>query len=60
MKKFRKLYEVLLIIIAIKIIHGRNVHRCTVVSRRDNNDMYYMGEKLQSICKRMMREYKDS
>lgn len=58
-KKIRKWYEVFLIRLAIKIIHGRNVHRCQVVSRRDNNDMYYMGEKLESVCSRMMDEYKN-
>lgn len=58
MKKFiRKHWEVFLISIARKILIGRNVHRCTVVSRRDNNTMWYMAEKLESIEARMLDEY---
>ena len=43
--------------IARRILMGRNVSRCMVVSRSDNNDMWYMGEKLGSICERMVDEY---
>ena len=58
MPKFiRRHFEIALIKVAIAIIHGRNVQRCTVVSRRDNNDMYYMGEKLEAVCDRMKKEY---
>ena len=53
----RKRFEVFLIRIAIYILQGRNLARCAVVSRRDNNDMWYMSEKLEGICKRMMDEY---
>ncbi len=55
--KIRKHFEVLLIRFAIYVLVGRNVHRCLVVSRRDNNDMYYDGEKLELVCKRMLDEY---
>ena len=42
---------------AAKILGGRNVTRCRVVSRRDNNDMSYMAEKLEGISKRMRDGY---
>lgn len=35
----------------------RNVSRCKFVSRRDNNDMWYMAEKLDSIIERMKDNY---
>ncbi|MBP5057685.1 hypothetical protein [Pseudomonas chlororaphis] len=35
---FRRKAETWLILLAAKILMGRNVHRCTVVSRRDNHD----------------------
>ena len=54
---FRKWWEVLLIRIAKWILMERNVPRCTVVSRHDNNDMWYMAEKLDAICDRMIDEY---
>lgn len=37
---------------------GRNVARCRVVSRRDNNDMWYMAEQLGSIANRIATGYK--
>lgn len=58
--KLRKYFEVMLIRIAAWILIGRNVQRCKVVSRRDNNAMWYMAEKLESICARMMDEYKST
>ena len=57
-QKIRKRFEVLLIKIAKWILMERNVPRSMVVSRRDNNDMWYMAEKLDSICDRMIDEYK--
>lgn len=55
----RKYFEVFLIRIAKYILMERNSNRCKVVSRRDNNEMWYMAENLESICKRMIEEYKD-
>ena len=55
--KIRKRFEVLLIKIAKWILMERNVPRSMVVSRRDNNDMWCMAEKLDSICDRMIDEY---
>ena len=54
---FRRKFEVFLISIARKILSNRNVNRCMVVSRRDNNDMGYMAEKLESIEARMLDRY---
>jgi hypothetical protein len=53
----RKHFEVLLIKIARKILIDRNVQRSSVVSRKDNNEMWYMAEKLESIEKRMLNNY---
>ncbi|WP_122359538.1 hypothetical protein, partial [Pseudomonas coronafaciens] len=52
----RKL-EAELIRIAARILMGRNVARSPVVSRRDNNDMYYMAEQLEAIADRISRQY---
>jgi hypothetical protein len=57
-KYLRKRFEVLLIKIAQKILVDRNVQRSAVVSRKDNNDMWAMSEKLEVIEKRMLNNYK--
>lgn len=58
MKLFiRRKVEALLILLAAKILDGRNVHCCQVVSRRDNNDMRYMAEKLEDIAERISTKY---
>ncbi|WP_456021539.1 hypothetical protein [Pseudomonas protegens] len=58
MKRFiRRKFEALLILLAAKILMGRNVHRSPVVSRRDNNDMWAMAEKLEAIAKRISKKY---
>jgi hypothetical protein len=49
----RRHFEAWLVLLAANILIGRNVHRCKVVSRKDNNDMWYMAEKLEQIAKRM-------
>lgn len=46
-----------MIVIARKILIGRNVQRSAVVSRKDNNEMWCMAEKLESIEKRMLNYY---
>lgn len=56
----RRKFEAALIRLAAKILMGRNFQRCRVVSRRDNNDMYYMAEKLEGIADRIARGYKES
>ena len=53
----RRYFEAWLILLASKILIGRNVQRSAVVSRRDNNDMWYMAEKLEQISKRMQNKY---
>ena len=53
----RSRLEAALILLAARIIAGRNVQRCGVVSRRDNNDMGYMAEKLEGIADRIKRQY---
>lgn len=51
-------FEAALVRLAAWILMGRNVARCKVVSRRDNNDMWYMAERLESIARRMSTGYK--
>ncbi len=53
----RRRLEAALILLAARIIDGRNVQRSGVVSRRDNNDMGAMAEKLEGIAERIKRQY---
>jgi hypothetical protein len=53
----RRHFEAWLVLVAAKILIGRNVHRCKVVSRKDNNDMWYMADELELIAKRMRNKY---
>ncbi|WP_460163625.1 hypothetical protein [Pseudomonas sp. S2_F03] len=58
MKRFvHRKFEAWLILLAAKILIGRNVQRSPVVSRRDNNDMWAMAEKLEAIAKRISTKY---
>jgi hypothetical protein len=41
-----------------RILKRRNFQRGNVVSRRDNNDMWYMAEKLEVMAKRIRAGYK--
>lgn len=50
--------ELLFLRVAMYCLMGRNVQRSQWVSRRDNNDMWYMGERLKAIHRRMATEYK--
>lgn len=42
---------------AVKILIGDNAKRCQYISRRDNNDLWYMGENVEQIIKRIERDY---
>jgi hypothetical protein len=53
----RRKVESWLILLAASILTGRNVARCRVVSRRDNNDMGRMAEQLEAIADRISRGY---
>lgn len=53
----RRKLEAALVRLAIAILMGRNVTRSLVVSRRDNNDMWYMAEQLEDIADRISRGY---
>lgn len=55
----RRKFEAWMIRLAAKILMDRNVQRSAVVSRRDNNDMYYMAEKLEGIADRISTSYKE-
>lgn len=54
---FRRKAEAWLILLAAKILIDRNVQRAAVVSRRDNNDMRSMAEKLEAIAQRISKNY---
>jgi len=56
---FRRKAEAWLIRFAASILIGRNVHRSAVVSRRDNNDMWGMAERLKGIADRISAGYRD-
>ena len=53
----RRRIEAWLILLAAKILIDRNVQRSAVESRRDNNDMWAMAEKLEAIAKRISKKY---
>ena len=53
----RRNIEAWLILLAAKILIGRNVQRSAVVSRRDNNAMWAMAEQLETIAKRISKNY---
>ena len=56
-RHIRRNIETWLILLAARILIGRNVQRSAVVSRRDNNDMWAMAEKLEAIAKRISKKY---
>jgi DNA-binding GntR family transcriptional regulator len=59
MKKWiRTRIEVAFIRLARSILIGRNTNRSPVVSRRDNNEMWSMAERLEGIEARMLNNYK--
>ncbi len=53
----RRNVEAWLILLAAKVLKGRNVQRSPVVSRRDNNAMWGMAEQLEAIAKRISKNY---
>ena len=55
----RRKYEAWCIRRAAAILVDRNVARAAVVSRADNNAMWYEAEKLESIAKRISNGYRD-
>ncbi|WP_085708326.1 MULTISPECIES: hypothetical protein [unclassified Pseudomonas] len=58
MKRFvRRKLEAWLILLAAKILSGRNVQRSPVVSRRDNNQMFEIAGELEEIAQRISTNY---
>ena len=58
MKRFiRRKVEAWLILLAAKILSGRNVQRSPVVSRRDNNQMFEIAGELEEIAQRISTKY---
>jgi len=58
-KLIKKKYECYMIRKAAKILINRNVKRSKYTSRKDNNTIWVMGEKLEAIAHRVNNEYKD-
>ncbi|NVZ50235.1 hypothetical protein HX792_07815 [Pseudomonas sp. B6002] len=54
---FRRKVEAWLILMAAKILSGRNVHRSPVVSGRDNNQMFEIAGELEDIAQRISKNY---
>lgn len=53
----RRKLEAALVRLAAKILMDRNVQRSLVVSRSDNNDMWYMAEQLEGIANLISKGY---
>jgi hypothetical protein len=53
----RRKIEAWLILLAAKILSGRNVRRSPVVSRRDNNQMFEIAGELEDIAQRISKNY---
>jgi hypothetical protein len=54
----RRKFEAALVRIAAWILIGRNVHRAGVTSRRDNDAMWGMAERLEQVAKRISSNYR--
>ncbi|MCX2891702.1 hypothetical protein OO258_26090 [Pseudomonas sp. DCB_BI] len=54
----RRQLESALILLAARILGGRNVTRSGVISRRDNNEMFEMDWELRDIARRIRQQYK--
>lgn len=55
----RKKYEIMWLRLAIYILRGRNVDRCRIISRRDNQGLWYASEHLDPVIDRINEGYKD-
>jgi len=53
----RRKLEAALLRLAARLLMSRNVTRSLVISRSDNNDTWYMAERLDSIARRVSRGY---
>lgn len=56
-ERIKERIEIALIRHAANILINRNVSRAPMVSRRDNNDMWFMGERLHVIANRIVSRY---
>jgi hypothetical protein len=55
----RKRYELLLLLLAVWILKERNVPRCQIISRKDNNALLGMSEQIETIIGRIEAAYND-
>ena len=59
MKIRSRYWEIFLLWVAMIILGNRNVSRSSYISRQDNNETWYMYEKLRGIINRMKSGYKE-
>lgn len=57
--KLRAVFEATLLRVARYIVYNRNVQRCRVISRRDNNELFEMGGEIKQIEKRILTGYEN-
>lgn len=57
--KMKKQIEIWLLKIAICILKERNVNRAKYISRWDNNHLYFMAEKIESVVERLQDDYEN-
>ena len=55
----RRMLEVSFLRLAKYILKGRNVNRSRVISRRDNNDLYYAGERIDAVISNILCNYEN-
>ena len=55
-----KMWEIFLIRFASWILKSRNIDRAMFISKKDNDDTWYMSERLDSIAKRMECSYDEN
>ena len=53
-------FEILLLKFTIWVLKSRNFSRSKFISRADNNSLWYMHEKIESIAERMQSKYNDT
>ena len=55
-----KMWEIFLIRFASWILKSRNIDRAMFISRKDNNQIWYISDRLDSIAKRMECSYDEN
>ena len=56
----KKKFEIFLIRFASRILRSRNIERASFITRKDNNQIWYISDRLDSISKRMECSYDEN